>query len=87
METRVQKYKVYRASLIKENTNVYRSDKRQFTTNTLPLDEVMSTANQKSDDELIRAKKKELILKYSILISIIVLLIVGVVLLGIFAFK
>jgi len=87
METRIQKYKDYRSSFIKEGSQNYNGQTR-FTTSTLPLNEVMSTVSKdEKDEELIRKNKNLKILRYVIAITICVAIIVGVVFLGIFAFK
>lgn len=84
METRVQKYNTYRASLIKEGSTYVKDKETYQTTNTLPLNEVMNVA--KEEKKTINKKKLNLIL---IIIGILILIaiIVGIVFLGINVFK
>ena len=85
MENRVDKYKEYRTSILKEGKASIVEDK--LCTSTLPIDQVINKCNY---DEIeyasIKKEQRLRVLKYVLLIFLLVLLTVGVVLLGIVAF-
>ncbi len=88
METRVQKFKNYRASFVKEDTNVTRSDYKRYTTNTLPLDEVMNTASTHQNDvDLVNKKKKEFVLKVVGIVCLCIIAIAAIVTCGVLLFR
>ena len=95
-ETRLEKYKKYRESLDEFKTNVKTNDIEETrrsrivtdtinTTSTLPLEEVVGKIDEESDDvsELILTKKK---IKITILVTIGILLVAGIVVFAVIAF-
>lgn len=87
METRVQKYKNYRGSLVKEGSKNYSTESKLFTTNTLPLDEVMTAANKVDGDQLVLLKRKEFKIKMAVLIVLALAIVVGIIVFACYAFK
>lgn len=97
--TRVQKYKNYRNSLIKEdapvlettisNSNINNKDKKfETTTSTLPLDEVISAASEeKEEDVFIKRRKRNRFIKTALLVFGILVIVSLIVILGICLFK
>ena len=85
MESRVEKYKEYRASILKEGkTSIVEEN---HNTGTLPIDEVISKCKYDEVEEAgIRKEQRLKVLKYVLLILLLIVLTVGVVLLGIIAF-
>ena len=92
--SRVQKFKEYRDSLIKEeapnletpksSSNINIEHSEEDTTSTLPLDQVIKTMND-SEEELVIAKKQrnKTILKYCLIGLGAAILIAGIVIFGI----
>ena len=88
METRVEKYKNYRSSLVKENKSVSTEKENVFKTATLPINEVMNKTNGvNTSADYYKKSRKEKIIKYSFYLVVLLLVIVGVIFLGIYAFK
>ncbi len=76
LETRVGKYKDYRASFVKENSpileteenDVSQYDKNAATTSTLPMDEVIKTIEKDNEEvAFLKKKKRQFILKVTLL--------------------
>ena len=96
LETRVGKYKDYRASFVKENSPVFETQEEDFsnrsktaaTTSTLPMDEVIKIIEKDNEEvAFLKKKKKQFILKI-VLISLGGLIIIGLlVFLGIKVFN
>ena len=72
LETRVGKYKDYRASFVKENSPVFETQEEDFsnrsktaaTTSTLPMDEVIKTIeNDNEEVAFLKKKKRQFVLK------------------------
>lgn len=87
METRVQKYKTYRASFVKQGATTY---KQVDTTSTqaIPLDQVMDQVEHKEITDDYYAKQRKLQKIKVILIALLVIcVVVGLVLFGIYAFR
>lgn len=92
--SRVQKFKQYRNSLIKEEAPALETPKStanidvetigEDTTSTLPMDEVIKSINE-NENELAYAKKQRVtaIVKYSLIALGALLLIAGIVIFGI----
>ena len=94
-ETRVNKYKDYRESLIKDGSVSFETPEKEkkepintFTTSTLPMDEVLKTLDN-GNDEVVFSKKqhRKHILKISLYVGAAVVLIAGLIIFAIFAFK
>ncbi len=97
--TRVQKYKSYRNSLIKEDAPVLetpvtnstannKEKKFESTTSTLPLDEVISAANEeKEEDAFVKRRRRIRYIKIASLAFVILVIITLIVILGIYLFK
>ena len=91
--SRVQKYKEYRNSMIKDDCpNLKEPEKEERevitsnrnTTSTLPMDQVIESLNtEANDDSFVKKEKRKRILKMSLIISGLVLLAVGIVIFGI----
>ena len=94
-ETRVDRYKEYRNSFIKEGAVAPNSlDAQQdtidvhATTSTLPIDEVMNVVHEENEkDVLYKQIKRKNLIKLLIKIAISIILIGGLVVLGIFAWR
>ena len=92
--SRVQKFKDYRNSLIKEETPDLETPKSsanteveiigEDTTSTLPMDEVIKSINE-NEQELATAKRQRTIaiIKWTLIIGGILLLVTGIVIFGI----
>ena len=87
METRIQRHKNYRAELIKEGSNVQIKEKPLTTTTALPIKEVIDMVE---DDAKTRAyykrQRNERVIKYILLILLLIAVIVGIIMFGIYAF-
>ena len=87
METRIQRHKNYRAELIKEGSNVQIKEKPLTTTTALPIKEVIDMVE---DDAKTRAyykrQRNERVTKFVLLILLLVAVIVGIIMFGIYAF-
>lgn len=90
-ETRVSRYKEYRQSFIKEGSIVSdaqteEKEEKSSTTSTLPIDEVIS-AVQNEEKEMVFSSNARKIhkIKLIIKISIAAIIVVGLIILGIFA--
>lgn len=87
METRIQRHKNYRAELIKEGSNVVIKEKPLTTTTALPIKEVIDMVE---DDAKTRAyykrQRNERVTKFVLLILLLVAVIVGIIMFGIYAF-
>ena len=92
--SRVQKFKDYRNSLIKEEAPALETPKStanidieaigEDTTSTLPMDQVIKSINENEQELAIAKRQRNLaILKWSLIIGGIVLLIAGIVIFGI----
>ena len=87
METRIQRHKKYRAELIKEGSEVSIKEKPLMTTTTLPIKDVIDMVED--DNKTIHYYKKKRIEKlflYILLVLLLIACIVGVIILGIYAF-
>lgn len=98
--TRVQKYKNYRNSLIKEDAPVLetpisnshinnkKGKKFETTTSTLPLDEVISATNEETEEDVfLKKRKRTRFIKNALLVFTIVVIVSLIVILGIFIFN
>lgn len=87
METRIQRHKNYRAELIKEGSNVVIKEKPLTTTTALPIKEVIDMVE---DDAKTRAyykrQRNERVTKFVLLILLLIAVIVGIIMFGIYAF-
>ena len=87
METRIQRHKNYRAELIKEGSNVQIKEKPLTTTTALPIKEVIDMVE---DDAKTRAyykrQRNERVTKFVLLILLLIAVIVGIIMFGIYAF-
>ena len=92
--SRVQKFKEYRNSLIKEEAPNLETPKSsanneieiigEDTTSTLPMDEVIKSINENEEEEAIaRRHKRTTILKWMLIIAGIVVVIAAIVIFGI----
>lgn len=89
METRIQKYKNYRAELIKQGAiTVDMNDKPRTTTTALPLKEVMEEAGEEDPrNNYYRKLQRIRIIQISLLSLILISAIIGLIFFGIFAFN
>ena len=96
--SRVQKFKEYRDSLIKEETPVLETPKSTLksettvshkeTTSTLPMDEVIESL-QKDEDEAVflkKAKRKQVLFVVS-MCALVVALVAGIVIFGVIVWR
>ena len=96
-ETRVNKYKEYRAQLIREGAPELTANRISndsslsdtLNTQTLPMNEVYDTINKDEQEQegLVLLEKKRMILRYTFLGIFLFLLTVAIVIFAIFAFK
>ena len=91
-ETRVNRYKEYRQSFIKEgainldDVDEELSTDRSLTTSTLPMEEVINAVQEEENQIAIKNnRKRNRIIKIVVEISVAVIVVVGLVILGIFA--
>lgn len=87
METRVQRFKEYRGSLVKEGSDIINRDKKLYTTNTLPLDQVMTATNKAEEDALVLNKRREFKIKVAIVVASLVVITIGIIVFAVFAFR
>lgn len=88
METRIQRYRKYRAELIKEGSDVTLKEKPMMTTTALPIQEVIDMVeDDKKNLAFYRQQRNEKILKYVLLVIFLIALIVGIIMFGIYAFR
>ncbi len=93
-ETRIEKYKDYRASILTDDTPVIDnannspSHHSSVTTSTLPMDEVIQALDNGSKEEIfLRKNRRKKIISYSVIIGLVILVIVAFVVFGIILFK
>ena len=91
-ETRVNRYKEYRQSFIKEgainldDVDEELSTDRSLTTSTLPMEEVINAVQEEENQIAIKNnRKRNRTIKIVVEISVAVIVVVGLVILGIFA--
>ena len=90
-ETRVDRYKEYRKSFIKEGSIVLESSEEDTldvsaTTSTLPMDSVIDAVQgQEQEAAFLKHKRQKANLKIILEVAVVVLLLAGLVVLGIFA--
>ena len=88
METRIQRYRKYRAELIKEGSDVTLKEKPMMTTTALPIQEVIDMVeDDKKNFAFYRQQRNEKIFKYVLLVIFLIALIVGIIMFGIYAFR
>ena len=88
METRIQRYRKYRAELIKEGSDVTLKEKPMMTTTALPIQEVIDMVeDDKKNLVFYRQQRNEKIFKYVLLVIFLIALIVGIIMFGIYAFR
>ena len=87
METRIQRHKKYRAELIKEGSDISIKEKPMMTTTALPIKEVIDMVE---DDKKTRSyynkQRNERIIKYTLLVLLLIVCVVGIIMFGIYAF-
>lgn len=91
--SRVQKYKEYRNSMIKEDCPDLETPEKEEqkvvnsnrnTTSTLPMDQVMdSLNNEESENEFLKKEKRKRVLTISLIVSGLVILTIAIVIFGI----
>ena len=87
METRIQRHKNYRAELIKEGSNVVIKEKPLTTTTALPIKEVIDMVeDDKKSLAYYKRQRNERVTKFVLLILLLVAVIVGIIMFGIYAF-
>ena len=90
-ETRVSRYQEYRESFIKEGSIVsdgQTNDEMSATTSTLPMKEVINAIHHEEENvALAKRLRKKRIIKIVVEVSVVILLIAGLVILGIFAWR
>lgn len=94
-QTRLEKYKDYRSSIITEDApsidgdNISHDNGKSFqSTSTLPMDQVIQTLNEDNAEmESLRKIRKKKIIKYSILISLAIIVVAAIIIVGIILFK
>ena len=86
METRNDKYRDYRASLIKQGSQSY-SGKAHTETRTLPISEVINKSDTMEEINHFNGYKAKKVVLYTVIILGIIAVIAGIIVFGIFAFK
>lgn len=86
METRNEKYRDYRASLIKEGSQYY-SGKARTETRTLPISEVINKTDTMEEINHFSTYKAKKVLYFSLIVFAIIAVIAGIIVFGVFAFK
>jgi len=86
METRNDKYRDYRASLIKEGSQFY-SGKARTETRTLPISEVIDKNDTMEEINHFNGYKAKMVAIYVGIILLIIGVIAGIIVFGIYAFK
>ena len=87
METRIQRHKKYRAELIKEGSEVSIKEKPLMTTTTLPIKDVIDMVeDDKKTLSYYKRKRNEKVLWYVLLVLLLITCVVGVIMLGVYAF-
>jgi hypothetical protein len=85
METRVEKYKVYRASLIKIESEKHVSSAK-YETKTLPISEVMSGVQDNSDAKYFKKERNKKAFMFTLGCLMGLAVIAGLVIFGIYVF-
>lgn len=86
METRIQKYKNYRAELIKEGAVTFKKDDTPMTTTALPLKEVMAEASTNNAlDAYYKKERRHRIIQLVLISALLIAIIIGLIIFGIYA--
>ena len=92
--SRIQKFKEYRNSLIKEGSAVIEEEKSQDnhsqfeTTSTLPMDQVIEALEEDHDDvDYVKKARRRTILKYVLIGLGLALVIAGIIVFAVLVFK
>ena len=86
METRNDKYRDYRASLIKEGSQYY-SGKARTETRTLPISEVINKSDTMEEINHFKGFKFKKVALYTGIVLLIAAVITGIIVFGVYAFK
>ena len=86
METRNDKYRDYRASLIKEGSQFY-TGKARTETRTLPISEVINKSDTMEEIKHFSGYKAKKVALYVLIVIFIIAVIAGLIVFGIYAFK
>ena len=95
-DSRVQKYKEYRSSMIKDDSPVLDStpvettktdSNNRNTTSTLPMDQVMESLNNDVDESFDKKAKRKRIIIIAAIITGLVLLTIAIVVIGIIIWR
>ncbi len=86
METRNDKYRDYRASLIKEGSQFY-TGKARTETRTLPISEVINKSDTMEEINHFNGYKAKKVALYVLIVLFILAVIAGIIVFGIYAFK
>ena len=86
METRKEKYRDYRASLIKDGSQFY-SGKARIETKTLPISEVINKADTVEEINHFKGYKAKKVISYVLITLAIIAVVAGIIVFGVFAFK
>lgn len=86
METRNEKYRDYRASLIKDGSQYY-SGKARTETRTLPISEVINKNDTLEEINHFNGYKAKKVALYVCIILLIVAVIAGIIVFGVYVFR
>ena len=88
METRIQRHKNYRAELIKQGSEKAISEKPRNTTTALPINDVMDVIHEnESHNSFYKQQKRLRIIEFSLIVCILIAVVVGVIIFGLYAFR
>ena len=88
METRIQKYKNYRAALVKEGSATLKEDNTPKTTTALPLNEVMASSEVANTTDLYYKKQQRFrVIQFAATVLLFIAIVVALIIFGIYAWR
>lgn len=87
METRIQKHMKYRTDILKEGTTTIDMSSKPRVTGTLPINKVMDEPDDSEQNKIYARQKTIKRLQIALLIVLVIAVITGIVLFGIYAFS
>ena len=89
METRVQRYKDYRAQLVSDGAKELNKDEKPIlTTTALPIKEVMESIDEHSLPNRYYQRQKIIrVVEFALIVLLLIAVVVGLIMFGIYAFR